>query len=474
MNSKIKGIIVGMATLGLLGGTLVLLKNSPEPEISSVSENEVTTDTQENFSAMYDEQKNIVEINVKNPNGGFTMLRDNSGQPYIKELDGISEDSLDRLLNVACKISMEELVEENPDNLSKYGFDNPNADVSINLKDGTASKLLVGSLSPEKGHYYMLFENNVYLVEEDSIRIFMNSYLSFADLTLLSAPDNQDDYSFDSLTVKRADWDYECRFENDSEQNKDNGIVSAQVMTQPIFSYLNVAVSTNVTHGFWGLTADEAILANPTQQNLAEYGLDNPFCTVDFAAEGKEYTLNIGNKEQDGYFCTFEGVQGKNCIYKIDASKLKWADFQPSELLIGLMTWNFIYDVSEINISCPDEGIDAKFLLEGDHNAQTFNSVSFENNKLDTENFKNFYQYLISCPTDEIYFSEPKQTEPYLTIEIKAADKIDKIEFFKETDRRFAVKLNSRTSYIVSSAWVERFIQNTDAAEKNKNIISTY
>lgn len=475
MNSKIKEIIIGATALALLGGTLAIIKSSPKTSDNlSSGVDSVTTDLQENFSAISTEQKNILQIIVENPNGGFTMLRDNSDQPYIKELEEISTSSLDRLLNTACKINMEELVEEKPDNLIKYGFENPNATVNITLQDKTTITFLVGSLSPEAGHYYLLSENNVYLIEEDLIKIFMGNYLSFVDLTLLSAPDNQDDYSFDSLTVKRNDWDFECEFENDPEQGEDNGMISAQVMTQPIFAYLNPAVSTDVTHGFWGLTADSAVAVNPSKQDLEKYGLDKPFCITKFIADGKEYTLNIGNSEQDGYFCTFSGVDGKNCIYKIDSNKLKWATFQPNELLIGLMTWNFIYDVSEISIDCPNEGIGVDFTLEGDHNAQTLNSVWFENNKLDVENFKDFYQYLISCPTDEIYFDKPNSNQSYLTVTIKAKDKTDKIEFFKQTDRRFAVKLNSKTSYIVCSAWVERFIENIDAAEKNKNIISTY
>ena len=44
--------------------------------------------------------------------------------------------------------------------------------------------------------------------------------------------------------------------------------------------------------------------------------------------------------------------------------------------------------------------------------------VTTDGKELDVDNFKTFYQYLMGCPTNEIYFTDP-EGESYLTNNIR-------------------------------------------------------
>ena len=47
--------------------------------------------------------------------------------------------------------------------------------------------------------------------------------------------------------------------------------------------------------------------------------------------------------------------------------------------------------------------------------------VTTDGKELDVDNFKTFYQYLMGCPTNEIYFTDP-EGESYLTVTFDRKD----------------------------------------------------
>ena len=77
----------------------------------------------------------------------------------------------------------------------------------------------------------------------------------------------------------------------ESDDNELSGALSNQVMTEPVFSYLNITNSTDTTHGMWGLTAASCEVLEPTDEDYKTYGLDDPYCEVMLKGEEYDYDL---------------------------------------------------------------------------------------------------------------------------------------------------------------------------------------
>ena len=70
------------------------------------------------------------------------------------------------------------LVEENVEDMSKYGLDKPTADLTVEYSDGTATTLHVGSVSPSNERYSYVSlddEKTVYMVKEQAFILYRSS-----------------------------------------------------------------------------------------------------------------------------------------------------------------------------------------------------------------------------------------------------------------------------------------------------------
>ena len=147
--------------------------------------------------------------------------------------------------------------------------------------------------------------------------------------------------TIDWMTVTRKDLDYDIKFEDDSKNyaSDEVSMASSQVMIEPVYAYLDITNSNAIMYGMWGLTAADVAAVHPTEEDFKQYGLDDPFCTVDIDAELQNYHLDIGNvaaykHDETGsetsdpaqFYCYYRGI---DLIYVFDASEVPWTSFMP-------------------------------------------------------------------------------------------------------------------------------------------------
>ena len=167
-------------------------------------------------------------------------------------------------------------------------------------------------------------------------------------------------------------------------------------------------------------------------------------------------------------------MDGKDVIFYCAADDLPWASFGPSDVISGLMTTNNVMDLKGVRLSTKD--IDVSYALEiseenENGNKEVLSVTENEKTKLDPEVWKGWYQLLIQCPTNEIYFTEPKEKTPAVTVDIMRLDGVtDTMQLFKETDRRYIVKLNGKTSFRIESGWVDAIINGIQKVRDGEEI----
>lgn len=476
MNSKLKGLIVcGVFVVCLVGVALALKFMSPaQDDDSSVSS---SAPQQEPAIPIVDyERAQVKNISITNEFGELNISQPKLGEEKwtVDQLDGIEVETVltASAASTASKLEAKDVAEENASDLDKYGLAQPAAQftVSYSDKDHSVRTFLIGDESPEKGYRYLCEKdtNKVYIVAESSLLPFMSKMEYFVTLSMLPAPENENDWpTIKDLVVSRSDWDYQVKFRTEEDQTE--GIMSMQVMYEPIYMSLNISQSTDITHGMWGLTASDTVKAFPTEEDMKEYGLDSPRATVELSTEeGDSYTLKIGSpvyatdetgketQEIVSYYACIDGVEGRDAIYIVQAEMLPWADFKMEDVITALMTTNPIADVESVTIT----GDNADHKLELVSNGDEVTQAKLDGSDVDLDLAKSFYQELISCPTNEIYFEKTKG-EPYMTVSINLrSGDADVLEFVKDTDRRTIVLLNGRPQFRIASNWTELFLEN--------------
>jgi hypothetical protein len=502
MNTKLKGIIVCAVMVVGLGGTLALLKITGVDSTDSTADDSSSTSTtsstaDESVQLVDAESDDIEQISVTNEYGGYTFIGESeTGKTSagIKELEGLTlnSTSVSDLASDAAQLTAYKLVEEGATELDKYGLSEPVATFTLTFRDGTERTFEIGDVAPQNRYRYLKESDStdVYMILTSTVSGYMDRKESFVSTTLLETPDDDDMPDYGKMTISRTDIDYDMVFEQDSEENENelsDSMLSSQVMTEPIFSYLNLSVSTDTTHGLYGLTAEEAEVAFPTDEDMKEYGLDEPMTTVTFTGDGYDYTLTVGNAyhetDEDGkektdvaaYYCYFKGVDYKDCIWKIDASALPWVTITPSDIITTLMTWNMIVDLDSVTIT-GDTTADFELTVEGEGDDEDVTAVTLDGEDVDVDIFKDYYQFIMTCPTDDLQFELPEGT-PYMTLSLNRSDgDADVIEFYEDStsDRRVIAVLNGKTPYRIQTNWVDRMLKNVEAVRNGEEVVDSF
>lgn len=507
MNSKVKSIIICAVVIVCLGVTLLVLNLTGKKEdsssdiMSSVAESENTIPLTDDIASDLDNTY-VKTIEVTNENDSFTIsqVKNKTEEWEIKDLDGIEQSNTvyTGLATSIAGLSATDIAEENASDLDKYGLKNPKTKFTVTFSDDNNTKrtYLIGDISPNDSDYYICEEgkSTVYTIGSGSLAYFFYTKEDFIALTMLESPASEDDYpDFIKETISVESLDYDMVIETPEETL--DYMPSAQVMTSPIFAYLDVTNSADITHGMWGLSASAAVVAHPDKKDFKKYGISNPMTKVTLETSDGTYTLSIGNpvyaKDSEGkdtttveyYYTYLDGVGGKDVIFKVSADSLPWAGVKPPDFISSLMTYNAATDLKSVVVDDGEEK--TKFMLEAVVNPDAddaedeaptmmLSSVTLNGKNLDVEVWKGWYQYLLQCPTSEVYFEEP-ETDCYLTVSINRNDgDKDVLEFFKDTNRRTIVKLNGKTSYRIESSYVTKLVSNMKLAIEGKEVNTDY
>ncbi len=480
MNSKIKGIIVCGVFIVCLVVVAVALKLSGnfDKEDDGSSSDEGFSAVTETIPLVDMDSAQVTHILIENEYGETNFEQNGVGEEEwtVTELEGLSQSdtAVSATVNIASGLTAQEIAEENPSDLSKYGLSEPVSRFTVEFSDydRTTRTFLIGNETPEGDCRYVCEEgvNTIYTVKSASLTYFLSKPEYFVTLVLMATPDDDSWPEIVDLTVERQDLDYVISFRTEEDQTE--GLMSAQVMYEPIYMSLNITNSTDVTHGMWGLTAEDTIIANPGEDDLAQYGLDDPGTTVTLKTDDdKTHVLTIGDpiyvQDENGndtaqiasYYVYLTGEEGINSIYQVAADSLPWTTFLPEDVISNLMTTNAVGTVDTIVYE--NESGSSVFEIDTDDEGSV-TKVTLDGEEVDANLFKTLYQQIITCPTNQVYF-EDTDAEPFATLSINVNDgKSDVIEFIRDTNRRVIVKLNGRTTFRIASTWIDSLEDNIE------------
>ncbi len=391
----------------------------------------------------------------------------------------LSAPLLSTVVNNGSELSANSLVEEQCTNLEKYGISDDAPEVTMTYADGSKFTFTVGSASPlDSAMTYCAVEGNVYLVKSSLMANYQNDALFFVSNTVLEEPAEEDYPIVKSVRVERKDLDYDIFLEHayDAEEDEGTGGTAAShVMREPIFAYLSVDKSVEVTNGMFGLSATKVLQVHPTAEDLAEAGLDDPFCTVTMICDdGNTYTLHFGDtyKMDDGTKAYYMYMEGVEVLYAKSADAAVWATMQPGDItsanIFGTMVWN----ISKLDVTAGDQ----KLLFAGEGEDEDTYVVTKNGETCETERFRLFYRFLLGIYGEELCFDPLPDKEPDASVHIVTQDGLEDytVAFYKLDNLNTMVAVNGEPSYKIRSSCLDVIAHNMEIFDTDEEFTTTW
>lgn len=490
-------LIAGAACLVLAIIAVILLLTAPKKE----QETSTPVSREESIQITNKSADNVLAITVKNESGEFTFSRETRSsakedgtvtESYYwksKELLGVgqSDSAVRSFIGGFANLSAKSAVEETAE-LEKYGLEKPLAAVEISFDDGTKTELYFGTENPSNtSTVYFREGNRVMLAYKNSVSGAYKQAKDFANL-LITKPLG-DEENVDYLTIERKDLSepIEIRYMKELEAARDdeNYVVSTlntHRFTAPYDAEINVTKAGRLVGGVCGLTMKECAFLEANEQNLADCGLTDPFCTVKFSYGGEERTLLLGDKAKQavssgtadspqlydvtGYYAALVGVPG---IFVISTDAAPWYDFNPADYISARPISPYIFGCKSVEITVSGKAY--RFDIDAENEM-----ISYGEAEVDGELFRKLFEQLVGSVGEEVYTGEAAG-EPIVTVKFEYTENYARLYGASENtlsyyggERKDIVALDGKPIFKVRSVYAERLSENVQKVLNGKDI----
>lgn len=245
----------------------------------------------------YDDYE-ISEIIIKK-NGEITCELKYDPEAYSwslpEEYSGLTFDNtaVTSMVNSMTRLEAEQMLDENLEDLSKYGFDDPYAEITIKGLDGTERVITIGS-AYNGGTY-----TNVLIGDDNQVEAYYTADLSFADKTpfdfLADTVYNPSMYEITGLDLTFGGKEYNITVDTNESKGTFNGaefdmnIMNVSTAFQNFYSSFTTVILSGID-----------INADPT--------LDEPlFTAVYHCSDGTDFTYQIVAGENENCYIFNDG-----------------------------------------------------------------------------------------------------------------------------------------------------------------------
>lgn len=338
MTRAAKRLIAAGAAAALLGGVYVLLLTHPAPSDEDGTTASLTSiDTEE-----------VTNIAVSLSSGEEFSVRcstDDSGTSYVVRGDkngSYDQTELSTLLDTVCAVSGT-AVDAGEEDLAEYGLsDEDEVDrITVTQDDDSETTLLFGLHSDALDGVYCRTEDSTDVVfvsssTADTLLSPLSDYLSLHVLhTYYSLSSELNRLTVNALsdgttlTIERRDT---SELEDDQTSAYSDFIITEPESCDADDDALSDGILGDLQSG---LTAESIAVRKADEDDLAEYGLDNPTATLTMVFDNDEETILVGTSDEDA---TYVMRYGDDTIFACSSSAFgfldeDWTEYRSTKLL---------------------------------------------------------------------------------------------------------------------------------------------
>lgn len=384
----------------------------------------------------------------------------------------------DDLANDCATVSFTGIISPDAkDNLKDYGLDKPRAIVTVTYTDKTKAIIKVGNDALQGAGTYISFGTSdaVYIVATESVDSLLWGVKDFISLTVNKTADESENANFNYVQLTGKAYGEKITLE----YNKDtNSVASTYLMTSPKEIFADDVNASTVSGGIRGILAAEVVCVKPTAKDIKKYGLADDYAHL--VAEYPDTTVNLfaSQPDKEGYCYLMEN--GGQVIYHIPSSSIGWVNTTAKELeseyvlnakLTGLtkMTVNTgkKYEFVTTTKTTPTTDDD------GNTTESTSTTVHYGTKAINLSYFETYFGNIGLLTTANTDSTSPSgKADLTVTYEYSSSRDNDTVSFYKASDGKHIVKLNSQVVGQVYSTYIEKIAEQTDDISKNKSVKS--
>lgn len=421
MKKQIILLLVCLLAAGALGVSLWLLLGY-EPDTGSI-----TSPYVDESVLLVDRNSSELEtLSVKNENGSFSVRRLEDGTYTLDGMEDapLSQELLQNIAFAGIRLTALSTVGEDVEDMAAFGLQPAAGSYTASYSDGSSYTLNLGSRAPADSGIYACLpgENTVYLLSLSSASALFYPTLDLMDLAVTVAP---------QIATTTANSDEEAVFlpnrvvlggtlrpeELVIEAPEDSSMTDSQYLLSSTYRLVSPKERNidgddeiNAMGALLTITAQEVIAYNPTEEQLASFGLDEPYSTADFTYYDEQDALrsiSLKASAVDSTGSVYLMREGVPVIYRVLASDLPWHSLEYADLITRLQLLPFIHQVKSMTL---DFGGGNKTVFELTHETdgnEKLLSVTANGQEVSDEEFRQLYQNVIGIPSENLIDETP-------------------------------------------------------------------
>ena len=414
------------------------------------------------------EREDMSSIEVTNGYGTFKMIADGNGSFCIEGYEDIAVDGtkLSSLVTTCGATLTKARVTDNAtdEKLAEYGLKEPSAHWTVTDKAGKQYKVYVGRALLTGGGYYCRFagRDSVYVLDVTLADTVLCPVENYVVPYIIFGVSKDDYFTVDDFTVYKGREKVISISNVPTDEIKNPGALAESVVSYPAPYAPDPENYYGILLSYAALIGDETYKLGPTDETLAECGLNDPTYTVSFNYKGNNFYFFLKDDGEGNYYAISNLYSG--IISKISKRNLAYPEY---DLLKWLHRYVFRRNIVTVSsISVKTDNVDETFYLSHgtDGNGNATLQVRSENGleiKSDESvlSFRNFYGHLVEIAINGYLPEEASEGVPMkdfvadegnrtMTVEIKTlAGETLTYEFYRYTTRRCALGVNGRFDF---------------------------
>lgn len=425
-------------------------------------------------------------IETHNRYGSFTVVNTNPDEnpPHRFTLQGFEDFNLrnNRLVeigNAARSMAASDVLFEGGADLSALGLVNPSATVTITYTDGTSAVLLIGDEVPGGGGAYAMREGSptVYLIPGGTANSFMFRDLDFVNTLVTEIVETLPDISkavlggnvrSEPIVVERAP----------VSNNALSIVLNTHVIVSPWQGRLHSTHGLEpIAHSF-GLTAVRVEAQFESTDELAEWGLDEPYSTLEVTSDAHEsFKLIASEPDEEGL--AYLVREGWPFIFRVNRQAVPWLELTYFEMMDPLLILPQIDTVSLLEIRLPDRTVNITLEGEGQYLEVFVDGVLYEAQEdVDSvRNFRTLYQDFLVTRYESIPENPMPPDLPIIlqfTYNYRDGSPPDTVTIYEGAARRVFVQLNDETPMFGLSSFVDHLLRSIDSFLAGERVVGYF
>lgn len=416
---------------------------------------------------------NIKKVNIKNKNGNLEFnaakvdTEDGKMDSFLLKGYDASLIADSYITSIVDKIASLEALRK-MDGDGDYGFDKPNAIISVTGKNGLKDySFKIGDISPDGTGYYLKVDKSdkIYLIAVSVAELFLSSVEDLSNNMLVVPPQEgevSDEYFSDEGVLDYVDY---IKVSGKSYKlpiviKHINNDLATYRMTSPYNRYADKEVVTGYTELITsGVVANGCYKINPKKSDFKKYGLDNPDAVIEILYDDQKLKITAKKQDSENFAVIINDL---DAIYQLTSETLKMLDYKALDLVNDYCFLEAFEDFE--NITFNDNGkkysFDIKYNEDDNTTEETLNGK-----KIDDDLFRAYFEYYLYIKP-EILSSYNKNQKAIFTATFNFANsKKDaiKIEFIKHNARQYIVKIDGNIEGVISYTYFENiktYLQN--------------